>query len=190
VKLAITVDDRTRTLDVSEQFVREAEGFFRKMDRDMDAGWQIGPEWIERPDTTQRCQIAADRLLGSLSVASETTAALMAGYIVARLPGVTEVLIDTHGEPLHTEFRFDRHAAAAPGARAVGTPAHKLTRAEALAQAGKDVTKVYAVGRSFRYAVFDDARARWAESPLYESEKEAQEQRMRAFKQRYDELCG
>jgi hypothetical protein len=104
VKLLAIVDNRQHAIDVPGDVLAEAEEFFRHMDRDMDGGWRMGPEFVERPDTAQRCQIAADRLLGALSSANETLAMLMAGYILKRMPGVRAVRIDTGGEPLNTEF--------------------------------------------------------------------------------------
>src|SRR3970282_1739095 len=101
MKLNVVVDDRLYSIKVPPDMLREAEEFFRKMDRDMDRGWQMGPEFIENPDKVQRCQIAANKLLTSLSAANETMITLMAGYIFKRLPGVTGVRIDTGGGMAH-----------------------------------------------------------------------------------------
>jgi hypothetical protein len=106
MKLNITVDGRTQTIDVPDNMLTEAGEFFRKMDRDMDAGWRMGPEFVENPDRVNRCQIAADKLLVSLSTGNHTLTQLMAAYILLRLPGVIGVDIDTGGEMLNTEFSF------------------------------------------------------------------------------------
>jgi hypothetical protein len=57
-------------------------------------------------------------------------------------------------------------------------------------QAGKDVTKVYQVGRSYRFAVRDLRTGEWLESGPQDSEQEAYEKRMQAYKRRLDELTG
>ena len=113
MKLNIIVDERVLTVDVPPHMLHEAEDFYRKMDSDMDGGWQMGTEFIENPDKVQRCQIAANKLLTSLSAANETMITLMAGYILKRLPGVTGVRIDTSGEMQHTEMLYGKPAGAA-----------------------------------------------------------------------------
>ncbi len=50
MKLNIIVDERALTVDVPPHMLHEAEDFYRTMDRDMDRGWQMGPEFIENPD--------------------------------------------------------------------------------------------------------------------------------------------
>ena len=60
MKLDVFVDERNYSVDVPPVMLREAEEFFRKIDEDMDHGWQMGPEFIENPDSVQRCQIAAN----------------------------------------------------------------------------------------------------------------------------------
>jgi hypothetical protein len=178
MKLNVIVDQRTFPIEVPPALLHEAEEFFRKIDQDMDHGWQMGPEFIENPDSVQRCQIAANKLLVSLSGANETMVKLMAGYILKRLPGVVGVRIDTTGEMLNTEFLYG-HASARP-----------LSKLEAMEQAGKDVTKVYRVGTSYRYAVRDTKTGEWIESAPMETEQEAYEKRMQAYKRRLDELIG
>ncbi len=193
MKLNVIVDERALAVDVPPHMLHEAEDFYRKMDSDMDHGWQMGPEFIENPDKVQRCQIAANKLLTSLSTANETMITLMAGYILKRLPGITGVRIDTAGEMLHTELLYEKSAGAAPpAATPSSTPARaqKLGKLEAMEQAGKDVTKVYKVGKSHRFAVRDLKTGEWLESGPMETEQEAYEKRMQAYKRRLDELTG
>ena len=192
MKLNIIVDERALAVDVPPHMLHEAEDFYRTMDRDMDHGWQMGPEFIESPDKVQRCQIAANKLLTSLSAANETMITLMAGYILKRLPGVTGVRIDTAGEMLHTELLYEKPASdgPAPAASATAARAQKLGKLEAMEQAGKDVTKVYKVGKSHRFAVRDLKTGEWLESGPMEYEPEAYEKRMQAYKRRLDELTG
>jgi hypothetical protein len=116
----------------------------------------------------------------------------MAGFILKRLPGVTGVRIDTGGEMLHTEMIYEKPASrpAAAQASSVPSPTHKLGKLEAMEQAGKDVTKVYQVGKSYRFAVRDLGTGEWLESGPLNSEQEAYEKRMQAYKRRLDELIG
>ena len=195
MKLHVQVDERTLDVEIDDTKLVEAENFFQKMDRDMDQGWQMSREFVEKPDRTQRCQIAADRLLVALSSANETMVMLMAGYILTRLPNVSAVDIDTDGEMLETTFTFDSKAAS-PGATAPVTtavpprPEGRLNKMEALDRAGKEVTNVYRVGRVYRFATLDPATGQWSESAPMDDEKEAQALRAQAFKQRFNELAG
>lgn len=199
MKLDIFVADRHHRLDVPPDVLADGEAFFRKMDEDMDRGWQMGPDFIEHPNRLQRCQIAAARLLNALVTAREASVMLMAGYILTRLPGVTGVHIDTSGDMTQTEFVFDRTpepavspapCPAAPAPSAAGTPAKRLSKLEALDQAGKEVSKVYRCGKGYRFAVLDRTSGQWVESALLDDERDASAARMLAFRRRYEELLA
>lgn len=187
--LNVTLHEKTYAVKVPDEMLAEAEEFFQKMDRDMNQGWQMSRDFIENPDRTQRAQIAAHRLMLAMSAGKEPLIMLMAGYILKRLPGVTGVVVDTDGEMLNTEIIFGEGQGAAPtpltdGASKTGG----MNKIEAMKQAGKEVTAVYKVGKSYRHAVLDSTTGQWVESPAMDDEKEAQESRMSAFRQRFGEL--
>ena len=92
-------------LEVTEEYLQKMADSFDKMDRDMDQGRRLGQRWLKEPNQKQRCQIAADKLLSSLESNNEGLALLMGGYIVSRLEGVKQVIIDNNGEPQQTEFK-------------------------------------------------------------------------------------
>lgn len=174
------IDNRTHRIEVPPDVLDEGETFFQKMDRDMDSGWQMGPEFVESPNTMQRCQIAANKLLVSVSTQNKLLVELMAGYILKRLPGVKIVDIDTSGEMLNTEFKFEDNARSAP--RPVGA-AHSQTgmnESDARARAETDVSQVYKVGKAYRFAVHDRASGRWVESPFSPTEEQAKQLRAEA----------
>lgn len=182
MELRITVESQTRVLSVPDGLLRDAEEFFRKMDSDMDRGWQMSREFVEQPNALQRCQIAAHKLLGGLSSGNLSLATLMAGYIVTRLPGVSGVDIDATGEMQQTEFSYDAPTPAKPA-----TPPGKApSKIAALERAGKEVSKVYKSGHTYRYAVLESDQ--WIESAPFDSESEAEQQRLRAVKARFDAL--
>ncbi len=104
MQLTLYIDDKTQTLEISPEILKEAGDFFKMMDRDMDRGWQMSREWVECPNLIQRCQIAADKLLSAIHGENETLMMLMAGYILSRLPDVTGVRINTEGEIMETEL--------------------------------------------------------------------------------------
>ncbi len=107
MKLQVTVDNTSSSIEIPDQLLIEGEAFFQKMDNDMDRGWQMGPEYVEQPDQRNRCQIAADKLLQAIDTSNHNLLLMMAGYILKRMPGVKGVIIDTHGELLNTEFISD-----------------------------------------------------------------------------------
>jgi hypothetical protein len=97
---------------------------------------------------------------------------------------------DTHGEIQNTQFTVgekqtgprvqDREPTTAPPAG--------LGKLEAMEQAGEDVTKVFKVGKGFRFSVYDHASGQWQDSPLIASRAEAERLRQEAFKARFEAL--
>ena len=106
MRFKVVVADQVYAVEVPEALLREAGEFHARLDRDMDRGWQMSREFVERPDRLQRCQIFADRLLSSLTTGNEATAMLMAGYIALRMPGAVGVDIDAAGEMQNTELLY------------------------------------------------------------------------------------
>lgn len=100
--LNIYIDNSAYQIDVAPEILEDGKDFFAKMDRDMDKGWQMSRKYVENPDTIQRCQIAADKILSALHSDNRKLVLLMAGYILTRLPGVQGVQIDTNGEIFNT----------------------------------------------------------------------------------------
>lgn len=188
MKLDVTIDGKTHRIDVPQDVLNDGESFFQKMDRDMDSGWQMGPEFVESPDAAQRCQIAANKLLVSVSAQNKLLVELMAGYILMRLPGVKRVEIDTGGEMLNTEFTFDENARATARAPVVAHPKNALSESEARVQAENDVSQVYKVGKAFRFAVHDRDSGRWVESPFSPTEEQARQLRADACAQLAEKL--
>jgi hypothetical protein len=101
--LKFTIDDQTYDIEVSGDIIREAEELYRKMDADMDRGWQMSRQWVEKPDLYQRCQIVADRILGAFHTENKRIVLLMSGYILSRVPHIQEVVVDTSGDMTLTE---------------------------------------------------------------------------------------
>lgn len=109
--LNIYIEDRHYPLDVPDALLADAAEFFAGMDRDMDKGWQMSRQWVEHPDTSERCQIVADKLMMALNADNPQMVSLMGGYILSRMPGVKGVRIDTGGEMQETAFIMGAGAA-------------------------------------------------------------------------------
>ncbi|MCP3868482.1 MAG: hypothetical protein GY703_10370 [Gammaproteobacteria bacterium] len=104
MQLNILVSDHSMNLEVPDRFLDQSGEAFERLDHSMDEGVQMGRDWIETPDTHQRCQVAADKLLTALETDDENLALLSAGYILSRLPGIKRVKIDDSGEIRGTRF--------------------------------------------------------------------------------------
>jgi hypothetical protein len=195
--LKAIIDDQIYSLDVPDTVIAQGEEFFAELDRDMDKGWQMSRDWVDRPSQIQRGQIVADKLLTALENENRRVGLLMAGYLLKRLPNLDEVEIDVQGEIQNTVFRFreptpDRRA----GATATETrtpngeaePQEGMSQIEAMEQAGNDVTKVFRVGKAYRFSVFDHHTGEWQDSPMIADAQEAERLRQAAFKRRYDAL--
>ena len=106
MRFKVIVGDDVYAVDVPADVLEDSAAFFAKLDREMDLGWQMSREYVERPDRTQRCQIAADKLLTSIMNNNGATATMMAAYIVTRTPGVIGVDVDTTGEMQNTKLLY------------------------------------------------------------------------------------
>lgn len=102
--LNVVIEGNAFAIHVPDEIMEEGESFFEKMDRDMDKGWMMSREWVEKPTQVQRCQIAADRIADSIHTENETLTYLMAGYILSRMKNVKEVHINTDGDMMETQF--------------------------------------------------------------------------------------
>jgi hypothetical protein len=195
--LKAIIDDQIYSLDVPDTVIAQGEEFFAELDRDMDKGWQMSRDWVDSPSQIQRGQIVADKLLTALENENQRVGLLMAGYLLKRLPNLDEVEIDVQGEIQNTVFRFreptpDRRAGAtATETRAPNGEAEAqegMSQLEAMEQAGNDVTKVFRVGKAYRFSVFDHHTGEWQDSPMIADAQEAERLRQAAFKRRYDAL--
>ncbi|MCG6869173.1 MAG: hypothetical protein LJE91_10760 [Gammaproteobacteria bacterium] len=102
--LKVTINEDTYPMDIPADMISGAEDLFRKMDEDMDRGWQMSRKWVDRPDIEQRCRIVADKMLTAIENGNERIAAMMAAYILNRLPGIEGLDIDTEGDINQTEL--------------------------------------------------------------------------------------
>ncbi len=104
MKLNIIVDGRANTFEVPDSLLVEAKDFFEKLDADMDKGWQMSRDWVEKPDSEQRCQIAADKILTAIEMSNEKMLMLMSAYILRTKPGIKSINIDITGDMNETDL--------------------------------------------------------------------------------------
>lgn len=104
MKLRVLLDDQIFDIAVPGFILEEGEEYFKKLDAELDRGYQMSRTWVENPDNEQRCQIAADKLLTALHHDRQQLGEMMAGYILTRMPGVSQVKMDTSGDMLLHEL--------------------------------------------------------------------------------------
>ena len=102
--LNVIINEQTFPIKIPEEMLTEAEDFFKKMDSDMDKGWQMSRKWVDKPNNMQRCQIVADKILTAIENEKNHTVTLFAAYILKRIPGISAVDIDTGGDITATEL--------------------------------------------------------------------------------------
>lgn len=104
MKLNVHVGDNTFPLDVPDDMLVDAEHIYAKMDGDMDEGWQMYRDWVVDLTKEQRCQVVADKLLTALENENQPSSLLMAGYIMTRLPEISNIHISTDGDITQTQL--------------------------------------------------------------------------------------
>ena len=102
--LKVIIDEQVYPITVPDEIIMDGEEFFRKIDGDMDKGWQMSRDWVQEPDQLQRCQIVGDKMLTAMHNNNEKMMVLLSAYILARVPGVEGIRIDTNGEMLESEL--------------------------------------------------------------------------------------
>ena len=60
--------------------------------------------WVDLPSDSQRCKIAADKMLTAIQNERTATVGLMAAYILNKIPGIQAIDIDTSGDMTLTEI--------------------------------------------------------------------------------------
>lgn len=177
--LNAVIDDQIYELNVPDQLLAEARDFFDQMDNDMSQGILMSREWVESPNPVQRCQVVANKLLTALENENHNLGRLMAGYILARMPSIDSVQIDTSGEVSATMFDYKKDTA--------GTA--EITDASALAQADRDISKIFKAGKQWKFSSYDAASGQWQDSPAFSEESDAENARSQAMQQRYHQLA-
>ena len=185
MKLKVIIEEQTLTLPIDPEFLNRATEFFDNMDNDMGKGWQMGRDWVEKPDPHQRLTIVADKLLTALENNDQKLGMMMAGYIKSRAPQVDIIEMDVTGEMGHDFQETEQPPAAENHAASQRTGLSKL---DAMQQAGKEISRVFKSGKQYKFSMYNPQTGQWEESPAIADKDEAENMREFAFKKRFDEL--
>jgi len=104
MKIKLYIEDKVEEFDIPDQVIEQAEDFFKKIDADMDKGWQMGHVWVEKPNQLQRCQIVADKMTSAIHNENEKMFMLMGAYILKNKPDTEEIHLDSTGEIQTIDF--------------------------------------------------------------------------------------
>jgi len=194
MNLTAIIGEQEFELSVPTELLEKAEDFFAKMDQDMDAGWQVHREWVDAPDKILRGLIAANKLLTALENDDIPLGRMMAGYILTRLPEVKIVELSRSGETRDHVFKMYDGSTLEGNQPSMsfnqsGLPSG-LDKEQALAQADKDISNVFKMGRQYRFTVFNHSTKQWDETTPMGDKDEAEALRKQAHKQRFEALCG
>ncbi len=104
MQLNVFIGEQLVELDIPEQWLATAEGYFEKMDVDFERGCQMGRVWLQHPTVEQRCRIVTDRLVTAIENRNEPMIGMMAGYLLKRMAGLGGVRAAVDGDLEETEF--------------------------------------------------------------------------------------
>lgn len=189
MELKVIIDDELYTLNVPDELLSKASDFFDKMDSDMDQGWQMGRDWVLQPDRVQRLQIVGNKLLTALEREDHDLGRLMAAYILSRAPDLDCIDLDTEGEMQNTEVRF-KGASGTLSFAAVADVMPGMPDAEVRAEAERQVSSVYKVGRQYSFSVMNPASGDWQTITVGNDEAEAERRRRDMLLERYSMLAA
>ncbi len=96
--LKIFVDEHEQEINVPDAMIVDAKEYFDMLDKDMDQGYQMSRDWVEKPDLVQRCQIVSERILTALETGNKETGTLMAAYILSRVPNAHAMHLNLEGD--------------------------------------------------------------------------------------------
>jgi len=101
--LNVLVSGTTIPVNVPDMMLTEAQEFFKKMDKDMDKGWQMSQTWVDKLNAEQRCQVVGDKILTAIDTENKQLMVMMAAYVLYKMPGSTAIRISEDGDINETE---------------------------------------------------------------------------------------
>lgn len=81
--------------------------FLIKMDQDMDAGIQLGEEFVSTPNQSQRVSYVAMQLLNAWQHHNQAMLDAMSAWLTSRVPELQKILAEHDGETTSFELVFD-----------------------------------------------------------------------------------
>lgn len=187
MELNVVIDEDIFTLDVPDQLLQQAGGFFDKMDADMDQGIQLSREWIENPHLVQRLQLVGDKLLTALETEDHQLGRMMAAYILSRAPDIERIYLDTTGEIDNSEIQF-KNRGVEPTFGMPMMPVPPEQHSQLRSRAEKMVSSVFKQGRLYHFSLLDSKTQEWTTAGAAKDQQQAETLREQAVRQKMREL--
>ena len=102
--IEIVIGEDVHKVEVPKDLIDNATEVFDKFDNDLAGGWQMSRDWVPCPNTHQRCQIIADRILTAVHHKHQHFIGMACAYIIKKMPHVRRVIIDIDGDITQTQF--------------------------------------------------------------------------------------
>jgi len=102
--LNVLVHGKSVSVDVPDIMLTDAKDFFKKMDKDMDKGWQMSRIWVDELNSEQRCQVVGDKILSAIENENKNMLIMMSAYVLYKVPGSTAIRISEDGDITETEI--------------------------------------------------------------------------------------
>ena len=87
--------------------------YLDKMDADMDGGFKLGDEQIDKPDEKDRAKFVAMTLVHSIEANNEPMIVATCAYLATRQTGLKEVRADADGDNMMMDLVYDQGEAVA-----------------------------------------------------------------------------
>jgi hypothetical protein len=81
--------------------------YLEKMDRKMDAGFELNGAAVSSPTPQDRARFVAGQLVQAMFAENEPLVAATLSYLAVRLPGLQQVKIQMNGSDAVTDLVFD-----------------------------------------------------------------------------------
>ena len=82
--------------------------YLDKMDSDMDAGFKLGDEQIDKPDDKERAKFVAMTLIHSIEANNEQMIVATCAYLALRQTGLKEIRATAEGENMMMDLVYDQ----------------------------------------------------------------------------------
>jgi hypothetical protein len=107
--LVVLVNGESRLeYDRSKKLSERQRVYLDRMDRQMDAGIRLGPDWIEQPEPAQRASFVAAQLVDALQRDDEALIAACCTYLADRLPELKQIRARLLAAGFSVELVFDK----------------------------------------------------------------------------------
>jgi len=186
----VRIDDEVYELNIPDDLINQASDFFDKMDADMNQGCQMNREWVESPNTIQRCQMAADKLFSAIENEDHQMGRMMSAYICSRIPDIKNIEIDPTGDMANHLINTHNTGISGSTIEEPSTQAEEVpVEVDSVQQAATDqattmVSKVFKTGRQYKFTTYNPQTEKWDESAAIGNEAQAEAMRKEEINKR------